>query len=457
VIETGFDEIGAALGGEPSGRVDALRVTGVSTDSRTTQPGDLFFALAGARFDGHQYVDQAVSRGAAACVVSQPVPGIDAPCLLVNDTLVALGTLAAHQRSLIAATVIAVTGSNGKTTTKSMIDHVLSTCLSGRAAPKSFNNHVGVPLTLLSAYPADEYLVVEIGSSAPGEVEALARLASPDAGVISSIGPAHLAGFGGIDGVAREKASLLLHVRDRGLAVIPADQPELPEALGDCQHDRDRPPELVTFGQTGGADLRITELSSDLSGTHFRINAGPQIHLALCGAHNAANAAAAFAVARWMGLEPDAIAAALATLPPADMRLNVTRQGELTVINDSYNANPASMAAAIEVLAGVASARRVLVAGDMLELGNDAPSWHERIGQQAARSGIELLIAAGAHARFTAAGARAANPDIDAVVCEDSEQASEAVAERLRPKDVVLVKGSRGMGMERVVREIVDE
>jgi UDP-N-acetylmuramoyl-tripeptide--D-alanyl-D-alanine ligase len=437
VIETGFDEIGAALGGEPSGRVDALRVTGVSTDSRTTQPGDLFFALAGARFDGHQYVDQAVSRGAAACVVSQPVPGIDAPCLLVNDTLVALGTLAAHQRSLIAATVIAVTGSNGKTTTKSMIDHVLSTCLSGRAAPKSFNNHVGVPLTLLSAY--------------------LARLASPDAGVISSIGPAHLAGFGGIDGVAREKASLLLHVRDRGLAVIPADQPELPEALGDCQHDRDRPPELVTFGQTGGADLRITELSSDLSGTHFRINAGPQIHLALCGAHNAANAAAAFAVARWMGLEPDAIAAALATLPPADMRLNVTRQGELTVINDSYNANPASMAAAIEVLAGVASARRVLVAGDMLELGNDAPSWHERIGQQAARSGIELLIAAGAHARFTAAGARAANPDIDAVVCEDSEQASEAVAERLRPKDVVLVKGSRGMGMERVVREIVDE
>lgn len=457
MIEMRLDEIAAAMDGRPSAPAKGLRVKGVSTDSRTAKPGDLFFAIRGERFDGHEYVSQAIARGAVACVVSRPVPAASVPCLTVDDTVAALGRLAAHHRTRAGATVVAVTGSNGKTTTKSMIDHVLSTRLGGRAAIKSFNNQVGVPLTLLSVQADDEYLVVEIGSSAPGEVENLTRMASPEIGVITSVGPAHLEGLGGIEGVVREKVSLLRHVRAAGTAVVNADQPELLAAADDVLRRTERSVELVTFGRSEAAGLRITRVSTDLRRTRFCLGAGPRIDLPLCGTHNTANAAATFAVCRRLGLTADQIAAALATFQPADMRLKVTCCGEVTVINDSYNANPASMAAAIEVLAGAGGTRRVLVTGDMLELGDQAGSWHEQVGRQAAGSGIELLIAAGAQARFTAAGARAVNPTLETVVCQDADRAARAVAERLRPGDVVLVKGSRGMAMERVVGAIAPE
>jgi len=457
VIEMRLDRVAEVIGGRWTAPAGDLPATGVGIDSRRAEPGDLFVALRGERFDGHDYLEQAAARGAVAGVCSRTVPDLPLPCIEVEDTVAALAALAAHNRDHATATVIAVTGSNGKTTTKGMIGHVLATTLRGQAADKSFNNHIGLPLTLLAAGGDDQYVVAEIGSSAPGEVERLAAIARPDIAVITSVGPAHLEGLGGLGGVVREKTSLLSHVPDGGLAVVNADQPDLRAATRAVLGGGGRRVELVTFGASPEADLRIVDVRGDLSGICFRLDAGPEIRLPLCGTHNAANAAAAFLVCRRMGLDADRIAAALATFQPAEMRLNVIRRGEVTIINDSYNANPASMAAAIEALVGLtgpAIRRRVLVAGDMLELGDQAPLWHERIGRQSGAAGVEVLIAAGDHARRTVAGARAASADIETVVCPDADGAAQEAVGRLRDGDVVLVKGSRGMGMERVVEAI---
>lgn len=451
MIPMRLDEVAAAVGASTDVSPGNKPVTGVSTDSRTTEQGDLFFAVRGQRFDGHDYVEQAASRGAVGCVVSRSVPASSAPCLLVDDTVAALGRLASHHRAKTQGTVIAVTGSNGKTTTKRMIDHVLGARLRGRAAVKSFNNQLGVPLTLLSAREDDQYLVVEIGSNAPGEVGALTALASPQIAVVTSVGYAHLEGLGGIKGVAREKLSLLSYLQAGGLGVVNVDRPQA-RALLNSYKKTDT--QLVTFGQSDAADLRLTEVCSDLHGVRFRINDGPQLVLGACGTHNALNAAATFAVARRMGFEADQITTALASFEPGQMRLNVIRCGAVTVINDSYNANPSSTAAAIEVLAGAGPGRRVLVVGDMLELGSAAQTWHERMGRRAAEAGIELLVAVGSNARSVAAGARAAGSPIETLVYQDADRAGATVGEWLQPGDLVLVKGSRAMGMERVVEAI---
>jgi len=495
MIEMAWNELLSALGAVRSeggaGANGKLPATGVSTDSRTTRPGDLFFAIKGQHRDGHDFVDQAVSRGAVGCVVSDAErvregiraaadahkSRVDDPTyrlILVDDTIAALGRLAARQRELMRAKVVAVTGSNGKTTTKGMIHAVLSTALRGRAAVKSFNNALGVPLTLLAVEPEDEYVVVEIGSNAPGEVEALARMARPDIGVITSVGPAHVEGLGGLAGVVREKASLAGQVRDGGLVAVCADHPELLEQVGEVFSRRSRDLELLTLGRSEWADLRVEDVSGDLAATSFRIGGGPVLCLNVCGAHNANNAAAAYAVGRRMGLTDEQIAAGLAAYQPAEMRLNVLRRGGVTVIDDCYNANPASMRAAIQVLAlqpsrrsgapmafpgaekAGSSGRRVLVVGDMLELGTEGTHWHEWIGREAATAGIEVIVAAGHFAECVVTGARAVNPEVDAVACAGAEQAGDEAASRLRPGDVVLVKGSRGMGMERAVRAILE-
>ena len=448
MIRMTLNEVITAVGGEPADLGGDAWVSGISTDSRRVERGQVFFAISGERFDGHDYVDQAWAAGARACVVSRPVGSSAGRCIHVDDTVAALARLAAEHRRRLRAPVIAVTGSNGKTTTKGMIDHVLRTRLKGRAAVKSFNNHVGVPLTLLSAEADDEYLVVEIGSNAPGEVGHLAGMAAPDVGVIVSIGPAHLEGLGGLEGVVAEKTSLLERVRAGGLAVVNADMPEMRAWLEGCKTLSTL--ELITFGKTGGVDLRVTEVHGDLTGTRFRINAGPEIRLPICGEHNALNATAALAVSRHLGLAADEIAAALASYQPEDMRLKVSRHGSITVINDSYNANPASMTGAIDVLVSSSGRRRVLVVGDMLELGDEAAAWHERIGGHAGRSGVDLVVAVGLYADTVADAAGAANPAIEARTYADAESAGADLAAWLRAGDVLLVKGSRAVGMERV-------
>lgn len=447
MIPLTLTEVARVVGSETDGSVPAIQVTGVSTDSRTLRRGDVFFAIRGDRFDGHDFLSQALAGGAAGCVVLRGA-NLDGNVqanervLRVDDPVAALGRLAAHHRGRSKARVVAITGSNGKTTTKCMVDHVLAGRLRGRASIKSYNNHIGLPLALLSAEPDDAYLIVEIGANAPGEVAALGRLASPDIGVVTSIGPAHLEGFGDLERVRVEKLSLFDQVKDGGLCVVPIDAEAFTRRS------------VVTFGTDEAADVWVSGVSADLDGVRFTLNGRYGGRLTVPGAHNASNAAAAFAVCREFGFEQEEILASLATFRLPAMRLTPLRVGRLTVIDDSYNANPASMVAALATLAAVRGARRVFVAGDMHELGDASPHWHEEIGRIIAASGIEVLVAVGRERAWIARGAAEASRPPQIVSYADTAEACADLPERLKPGDVILVKGSRAVGLERLTERI---
>lgn len=490
-------------------------VTGISTDSRQIAAGDLFIGLRGPTFDGSDYADQALASGARAVLVSSAfgrrfrrrssagVSGDGAAVLTVGDTLGAFGKLSAYYRRAVmdgGTVVIAVTGSNGKTTTKRLIDHVLSPDLPGRTSPGSLNNAVGVPLTLFSARRGDRYLVVEIGTNAPGEVAMLADLASPDIAVITSIGVAHTAGLGSLSAIAAEKASILRYVRSPvaggagGFAVINVDQGELLDHVpgdytcsrwaagigpatqscgepwtgadktraeggragtcGERIHVEDAAARvLVTVGRSRAAEMVITDVEADLSGTRFVLDGVIRVKLRMPGVHHAAGAAAAYVVGRRMGIVADEIIQRMGAFQPLDGRTRVIRAEGLTIIDDCYNANPSSMSAAVELLRGIADRRRVLVLGDMLELDEQSDGWHRRLGEAAARAGVEVLVTVGAHADAAADAARAGGlPQVQHTA--SASEAAEVVDEVVRDGDVVLVKGSRGVRLEGVVERL---
>jgi UDP-N-acetylmuramoyl-tripeptide--D-alanyl-D-alanine ligase len=445
-----LDEVVRAIHGRVLAPLKVGRVTGVSTDSRTIRPGDVFFAVKGPNFDGHDFAAAALDRGAVAAVVEFGAErreglGADAGGLIrVRDTTAALGTLAAYYRKQLAATVIAVTGSNGKTTVKLMIDHVLAGSHHGRSAPRSFNNQIGVPLTLLSAEASDDYLVVEIGTNAPGEVAALGQLVEPNVAVVTNVSEAHLEGLGTLEGVVAEKLSLLKHLRPGGRAILNADCKELRAAL-----PSERRYALTTFGHAPEADVRVTSLALDDDAVRFEVNDRFEYRLQVPGRHNVSNALAAIAVARRVGLEHAEIAPRLATFSLPPMRLESHRLGPLEVLFDGYNANPASMAAALEVLRGrTCRGRKVAVLGDMAELGRSAERLHRRLGEQVAGGGATVLAAVG---RWAGAVAEAAAETIERHTFDTTEAALEALPGLLRPGDLVLIKGSRTMRLERVV------
>jgi UDP-N-acetylmuramoyl-tripeptide--D-alanyl-D-alanine ligase len=458
VIPVTLDEIAHVMGGRSPNTIRPIPVTGVSTDSRSLRPGDLFFAIVGERFDGHTFAADVLSRGAAGCVVSRDLPETGSlvepsQLLRVPDTVEALGRLAGWHRRRATAEVVAVTGSNGKTTTKCMIEHVLATRFRGRGSVKSFNNHIGLPLTLLSAERTDQFLVVEIGSNAPGEVASLGRLAQPDIAVVTSIGHAHVGGLGGLSGVRAEKLSLFKTVRPGGLCVVPLDDVGGPAAdwMGDRSSAR------ITFGTSPEADVRVSDVRADLERTRFRLNDKYDVVLPVPGPHNARNAAAAFAACRRFRMEPEEVVAALASFQLPDGRLNRFSAGGITVIDDSYNANPTSMAAAVVTLASVTGGRRVFVAGDMRELGAESAAWHARVGEDIARSGIEFVVGVGSACEALIRGAAAIDPPPLTAHYSDAEQAGADLPGRLRPGDTVLVKGSRLVGLERLVRAIREQ
>lgn len=443
---TSLAEIAAAIGASAEGRALGMTISGVSTDTRTLSPGDLYVALSGPRFDGHDFVREAAARGARACIVRS---GFDAfapaPLLRVSDTTVALGRMAAWYRSGMRATVIAVTGSNGKTTTKNMLAHVLGSRHRVRASRKSFNNQIGVPLTLLECAADDAYLVVEIGSNAPGEVAALAEIASPDVGVVTSVGKAHLAGFGSVEGVFAEKMSLFDHVRTGGSAFVHAS---VVAGLGMLP----RAGELrwVTFGEHPDADVRVAKIEGDLECTRATIEDGLHLSLRVPGAHNAVNASGVFAVCRHLGMSAADILAALGTFEMPELRMRVLRFGGVTVIDDCYNANPSSMSAALDVLGRADGSRRVLVAGGMAELGSESIRLHRAVGRQASRVGVGLVVAVGESAREIASAHAKAN----AVLCDDVGDALDRLPGILKEGDVVLIKGSRSAGLEALAGRI---
>jgi len=449
-----LEEVREAIGGRWLSEGEPTTVRAVTIDTRTARPGELFIAIRGKRLDGHAFLGAAAQAGCPAAVIQrdgEPRPEVarsfPGGLIAVRDTIRALGQLAAAHRRLAPAAVVAVTGSNGKTTVKRMIHHILSRSLAGTCSPKSFNNEIGVPLTLLGASGGDDYVVCEIGSSAPGEIAQLTQMAEPDVAVITSVAETHLEKLGSVQRVAAEKASVLGGLRADGLAVVWADpNPSgLDKAIG--PYDR----RVVRFGQSEEADLRLTGYEPHGPGQRFQLNGRLWIDLPLPGRHNALNALAAIAVAQRFGVAQDEAGAALADLPGAEMRLQWIECGRVTVLNDAYNANPASMLAAADVLSETAASRRVLIAGDMLELGQAAGDLHVRVGEQIARRRVDLLIGVGPLGRCIAKGAAAA---VSTEAFDTVDEAVRRAGGLLREGDVVLIKGSRGVRMERLIEPI---
>ena len=442
---------GALVGG----RLEHV-VTGVSIDSRTCRPGDVFFAIHGPRQDGHAFLGDALGRGAAAAVVSRypaatTLPG-DFALVLVEDTTQALQRLGAFHRRRHSLPVVGVTGSIGKTTTKELAAAVLGQRLRVLKATGSLNNQWGVPLTLLGLEPAHEAAVLELGMNALGEIAALAQLARPSIGVVTTIAPAHLEGVGSIEGVQKAKAELVQAIPPDGAVVLNADDPLVLALAGEARG------RVLTYGRAAGADVRLGEVTPGAGGLAFTLacdGTAVPVRLPLHGRHNAWNAAAAAAVGLALGVPIDVAAAGLAGAVPVKGRLVWRQAGGVRILDDTYNANPVSLRAALDALRDVGPEGRMWVLfGDMLELGAASDAAHADAGRWIAALPAAGLTTAGAATRATAAAAAAAGcPDVAAH--PTPEEAAAYVAARVRAGDRVLVKGSRGMRMERAVETLL--
>lgn len=444
----------------------APTVNGVSVDSRTLERGEAFVALRGERFDAHAFVGEAVARGASCVIVeresaAQQVPD-EIPVVRVHDARDALTRLAAAHRALLKDTrVIAVTGSNGKTTTVRFIDAALRVALDGSASAKSFNNDIGVPLTILRAKPGDDYLVCEVGMNAPGELAPLAQLIEPDIGVITGVGRAHIEALGSVEAIGREKASLLAYLRPGGWGVINATCESL---LGSVVATV---PHLLRVGETPNAELHVADIAHASRGAQTRLaflarqgDHARGFEIPTPGAHNATNAALAIGVARLLGVSDDDIARGLANALPPDMRMQRWTIHGVEVFNDAYNASPESTAAAIRTFCELThdAKRRVVVFGDMLELGDHAPDAHREVGDMLVDAGegrfgapVDHVVCVGQHALYTAERLLRDWPDDRITMVSDAKDANAlAIAKMLQPGDAVLLKGSRRTALERV-------
>jgi len=433
------------------------RCTGVSIDTRSVAAGDLFVAIRGARHDAHAYLERALAGGAAGLVVEKgrPWPPGAAAVLVVDDTTRALGALAAGHRAGFHGPLVAITGSNGKTTTKEMCAAILAEggpCLRNRG---NLNNQYGLPLTLLEREGRHRSIVVEIGMNHRGEVAALAAIARPTVGVLTNVGTAHIEFLGSREEIAREKGDLLAALPADGTAVVNADDPR---ACAQAQRTGAR---VLRFGAAAAADVRAEKVADlGASGFAFALRTpwgDAAVRVAGLGETSVPNALAAAAAALAAGARLDQVAGGLARYAPAGGRMQARRlPGGARLIDDSYNANPQSMEAALRSLARLRGDGRALaVLGDMGELGAEAVPAHREAGALAARLGVDLLVALGEHAGEVGEGARAAGLDAARIHAGGShEEAARLLRALLEPGDWVLVKGSRSMRMERVIEAL---
>ncbi|HOX08562.1 MAG TPA: UDP-N-acetylmuramoyl-tripeptide--D-alanyl-D-alanine ligase [Planctomycetota bacterium] len=433
--------------GEPSGPI-----RGVCVDSRRIAGGELFVALPGERFDGHDFVWRAFAAGAAGAMISSEIRIDQAPrgraLVRVGDTYGGLGRLAAEHRLGFGFPWVAITGSCGKSTTKELASLLLGMLGPVLKAEASFNNRVGVPLTLLDAGRQHRFAVVELGSNHKGELAPLAAMAAPDVAVVTCVAPAHLAGFGDLDGVAEEKSAILDGLRPGGLAVLNAD-----DRYFDFFRRRARGP-VVSFGLSEGAEVRATEVVLNPEGTEFLLPGGFRACLPLPGMHNVRNALAASAVAHRLGAGMAEIAERLAEARPLHMRSRLVRLGGVLLFEDCYNANPASFLAALEALDSLGERRKVVVAGDMGELGRNSEAHHRQLGEEIAGRGVGLLVTVGSESRLVYETASRSSARLESHHYQNAAAAAAAVPDMLRPGDAVLVKGSRVAGLEAVSQAI---
>jgi len=445
-----MSDVADATGGRLAGANAAI--AGVSTDSRTIEPGMLFVALAGERFDGHEFVAGAARRGAAGAVVAKPVAG-GLPQVVVPDTQAALTALAADWRSRSRTLVLGVGGSNGKTTTKEMLAAILAGAGPTLATRGNLNNHIGVPLTLLRLEPAHRYAVIEMGANHPGEIAALAALAKPSIALVTNAGDEHLEGFGDLAGVARAEGEMFAALGPGSTAVINADDPF-------CESWQATVPpgtRILRFGIDAPADVRAQAIAGRIESGAFATtfvlsvdDAEARLRLPLAGRHNVSNALAAAAAAHAAGVALAAIVAGLERVGPVSGRLQLKAglRGSW-LIDDSYNANPSSVRAGIDVLSGLPG-EHWLVLGEMAELGDETAASHAGVGDYARRAGVTRLFAMGAAARYAADafGARAS-------WYHDAGELADALAASLEPGVTALVKGSRVNRLERVVERLL--
>jgi len=452
-----IDEIKNVLRAELKTDVHKGLITGVTIDSRTVGRGNLFVAIRGERFDGHDFVEEAARRGAIAVVVERniPLPGPikqEIAVLQVGDTVEALGRLARFYRHDLCGSVnvVGVTGTNGKTTVREMIYQVLSRTKKGSRSPHNFNNALGVPLTLFGIESDHEFAVVEIGTNAPGEVAALSRMAEPDVAVITQVGPSHLEGLKDVEGVSVEKVSIVAGLKDHGVLVCGTDHGPTLERVGALGRH------LITFGLEKDCDVYAEQVRRDTDGVRFITNDRCAVWLPMPGLHNVKNALAALAVVRRLGVSSQAFAEAMRDFAPAPGRMVCRNVNGLTIIDDSYNANPVSMASALEELMHYPEARRrVLVVGDMCELGESAGDYHEALGREVVEQGVDMLLTVGPLGAQVAEASLAAGMGRGQTMrCKNSKRMARLIKSMLFNGDVVLVKGSHAMEMEKVITSL---
>jgi UDP-N-acetylmuramoyl-tripeptide--D-alanyl-D-alanine ligase len=441
-----LDRIAAALG-DSDGRTaprDQASIAGINTDSRSIVPGQVFIALVGENFDGHDYVATAIARGASAVVISRDVPdtALTVPAFRVPDTLVALGRLGNFWRAVWGKPVVMVAGSNGKTTTKDLIRAALESELKVHATTGNLNNRIGVPLTLLSIPPEAEIAIVEAGTNLPGEVAILRTMIDPDISVVTSVGEEHLEGLGDLDGVLREESDAFDGVR---VAITPSAQPEIGEAA------RDRAREVISAGlEDGDVTPASWSIGADGRGT-LRLDS-VTVTLPLRGLHNLRNAMLAIAVSRVCGVADANAARGIQEMPVPRMRVAWEEIGRVTLINDAYNANPGSTRAAIDLLRNVGPDRqRVMILGTMRELGEASAKCHDDISQFALDSGADVIAGIG---DFAESLRRVGSSDERIVAAPTAGELWPLLVPRLHPNAVILLKASRGVKLEQLVPHI---
>jgi UDP-N-acetylmuramoyl-tripeptide--D-alanyl-D-alanine ligase len=446
-----LSQIAQSAGASLSGNGSTV-INKVSSDSRTIKPGELFVALRGENFEGHDFVEAAARAGATAALVDLKWAGNvpnNFPLLRATDTLQAYQALAANYRRSLALKVLAITGSNGKTSTKDFAASVLARRFRVTKTEGNFNNHVGLPRTILEATSDDEVAVWELGMNHPGEIAALAKMAGPDAAIITNIGVAHIEFMGSREAIAREKGALAEAIEPNGTVILNADDPF---SEGIAARSRAK----VIFAGIEGGSVRAIEIRQSADGSEFTIVEGAhrcRAQLPVAGLHMVQNALLAVAAGRAFGLSIEECAAGLAAAPLTKARLQIKEIGGVQFLDDSYNANPDSMKAALRTLVELdTEGKRIAVLGEMRELGTESERGHREVGETAATLGLNLLITIGNTAELIAEGARAAGLDKVSSVRSTSD-AAKLLGEIAEPGDLVLIKGSRGARTEQVIEQ----
>ncbi|MDB5053611.1 MAG: UDP-N-acetylmuramoyl-tripeptide--D-alanyl-D-alanine ligase [Bacilli bacterium] len=457
MIKRSFQYVVRAIDGQViAGSEDSFQIQGVSTDTRTIQPGNLFIPLdIGNHFDGHQFVREAFAKGAVAALWQKDRldPPQDVPLIYVDNTLAALQELARAYRNELAVRIIGITGSNGKTTTKDMTAAILASTYRVHKTSGNLNNHIGLPLTLLQMSDHSEVAVIEMGMSGRGEIEFLSKLAAPDVVVVTNVGESHLLQLGSRKEIAKAKLEILSGLKSGGLFIYNGDEPLLEQMLPEMEH----PAEMLRlrFGSATNNDLYPTAILAEQEGTFFQLNTEntANYYVPVLGHHNVINALAAIAVGKYMGVQDADIVNGLRSLEMASMRIErVLTANHVMILNDAYNASPTSMRAAIQLLAEMKGFdRKIIVLGDMLELGKDEIAFHQNMGRELNPQTIDFVYTYGSLARHIAEEARNNYAGDKVKWFSDKKEMIQQLKANVVEGDLVLVKASRGMKLEEVV------